>query len=126
MSLLRNLDWRVLFFAFLACYVLPWPLFGAVFYSDIADEGAISGLREVVLEVYFYLHFLAMPLAAGYFTARYAKNRPQLHVLLVVLLGTCASMLARPDSLAVQAVVGLVSLLMASLGAFVVLRGARR
>ena len=123
MSPLRQLDWRVVFFALVACYGLPWLLSGAVVY--VAEDKGGFEWRESVLDAYVYLYFLAMPLAAGYFTARYSKNRPQLHVLLVVLLGAAASMLVRPDSLGFLAIAGAVALLMASLGAFVALRRSR-
>jgi hypothetical protein len=123
---LRNLDWRVLLFGFIACYALPWLLFGMVVSGVIRENEAITGWRLLVFNSYLVIYFVAMPLAAGYFTAKFAKNRPQLHVLLIVLLGTGTVMLARPDSLLVQAGVGVFSLLMASLGAFVVLRGASK
>ncbi|RJP64419.1 MAG: hypothetical protein C4535_17415 [Comamonadaceae bacterium] len=127
MNHLRELDWKLLFFAFLGCYLIPWLVVGTLVSAIIpADGTAISGWKQVVLNSYLAVYFVAMPLAAGYFTARFSKNRPQLHVLLVVLLGTVAVMFVTSNSLSVQAVLFAASLAVASLGAFVVLRKVPR
>jgi len=120
---LRELDWKLLFFGFVGCYLIPWFVFGAFASIALPSDGtAIAGWRLLLLNSYFFVYFVAMPIAAGYFTARFAKNRPQLHVLLVVLLGTVAILLTSHSSLGLQAAMFLLSLVVASLGAFLVLR----
>ena len=120
---MRDLDWKLLFFALLGCYLLPWLFLGTLLSAVLpADGSTIAGWRLVLFNIFLALYFLAMPLAAGYFTARFSKNRPQLHVLLVVSLGTVAVMLVSQNSLLAQAAMFIASLAVASLGAFVVLR----
>ena len=123
---MRQIDWRLLFFGFAACYAIPWLLFGMLVSAAVPVGVALSGWQQLLLSSYLVVYFLAMPLAAGYFTAKFAKNRPQLHVLLLVLLGSVAVMLVSSNSLAVQLGMSVLSLAMASLGAFVVLRGGKR
>lgn len=124
---MRDLDWKLLFFAFLGCYVLPWLVFGTLASAVFPAEGsAISGWRLVLFNFFLAAYFVAIPLAAGYFIARFSKSRPQLHVLLVVVLGAAAVTLVTENSLLVQAAMFVASLAFASLGAFVVLRKSPR
>ncbi len=122
----HRIDWKVLLFALLGCYVLPWMVFGILASATYPpDDGLpiyITGWRKVLLGAEFALHYIGMPLAAGYFTARFSTNRPQLHVLLVALLGFGASLLVHRTAWGTHAIILVVSLAVAALGAFVRLR----
>ena len=122
MNHLRGIDWKLLLFAWLACYAVPWLASSVLLSALITQDGVVSGWRLVAFNSYLVLHFLCMPLAAGYFTARYAKNRPQLHVLLVVVLGFVALCSVSSSPFLAQAIAAVASLAMASLGAFVHVR----
>ena len=80
-----RIDWRVLLFALFGCYFLPWLAWGVVLSNfvgwDEQDHGSVIG-------GWVWLgYFLLMPVLSGYFTARFARNRPQLHVAVVAVLG---------------------------------------
>jgi ABC-type tungstate transport system substrate-binding protein len=126
MSPWRHIDWKLLLFAFLACYAVPWVVASLLLSALIPSEGVIVGWRLVAFNSYLVLYFLCMPFGAGYFTAKFAKNRPQLHVLLVVALGVFGLSFVRSSSLEAQVAAAAVSLAMAALGAFILIRGRSR
>ncbi|XAH23173.1 hypothetical protein AAFF27_24850 [Xylophilus sp. GW821-FHT01B05] len=129
MNPLARLDWKVVFFAVLGCYVLPWLVLGTLVLAVVpseGDAGAIIGWTGVYLGMTALIYVIAMPLAGGYFTARFCKNRPQLHVLLVVVLGVLVRGPTTGAPLIAYAIAFAVSLVVAALGAFVALRRVPR
>jgi len=126
----HRIDWKLLCFTVLGCYVLPWAVFGVLAYATYPPNDGepvyITGWRKVLLSAEFVLHYVGMPLAAGYFTARFSANRPQLHVLLVVLLGFGASLLVHSTAWSTHAFILVLSLSVAALGAFISLRKPAR
>ena len=121
---LRDLDGRVLLFAALGCYALPILVFGTLISASLAQSP--DGWGQPATVILLLIFFLLSPLAAGYFTARYARNRPQLHVLLVWAIGFAAFIITSAGSLGIQAAVGVASFASVSLGAFVRLRAGKR
>lgn len=128
MKALAELDWKVLLFACLGCYVLPWLVVGILVSASRPYDGVdITGWRLALLGLQaFVVPVIAMPLAAGYFTARFCANRPHLHVLLVVSLGTVALLAVHRGPMVAHAIMFVASLAIAALGAFIVLRKVPR
>lgn len=120
-----RIDWKVLVFALFGCYFIPWVATGAfleAFYGPSRDE-----IERAPFGLVFVGATLLSPALAGYFTARFASDRPQLHVALIALLGPLLQVLASQAS--IRAYFGYLALtaLCCCLGAFVALRsGARR
>ena len=126
MKHLHDIDWKLLLFVFIACYAIPWLFIGTLVNVIFLESTEATDWRSTVAGAAVAACFLAAPAAAGYFTARFARNRPRLHVVLVVLVGIGAGFLVTRNSLSVHLVIAAVSLGMAALGAFVVLRGVQR
>jgi len=126
MNRFHTLDWKVLFLALLGCYIIPWLVVGTLVSSMVdVDVIGISGWKRALVNSYPVVCFVAMPFAAGCFTARFSKSRPRLHVLLVVLLaGLAFNTWVSSSSWAAQAFVLALSMAAAFLGAFVALRNA--
>jgi hypothetical protein len=122
MNSVRQLDWPVLCFAWLGCYLIPWFVFGSL--VEAVWGGDSTGLKLAVGS-YVVLYLFGMPFAAGYFTARFSKNRPQLHVLLVASVAAAGFAFISSGSLGVQVAVFGASLFFASFGAFLALRRGR-
>lgn len=109
------------------CYLLPYFVIGGLIAAALGRSGdASSGGWTVVLMSYFVVYFVGMPVSAGYFTARFAKNRPLLHVLVVAAVAAAAFWLVTNGELPVQAVTFVASVLFAFLGALVAMRGGVR
>lgn len=130
MSSNASFDWRVVFFASLTCYVIPWFVISMI--SAVLRPPAPEGVAVPVEGLYLWwtgfsvvLFVVGLPLAAGYFTAVYANNRPQMHVLVVAVVGYALFAFAHPNSLATRAVQAAIWLSLAALGAFFVLRRRR-
>ena len=121
---LHDLDGRVLLFAALGCYALPLLVFGTLISAALSQSPDSWGQPTAVILLIIF--FLPSPLIAGYFTARYARNRPQLHVLLVWAIGFAAFVVTSAGSLGIQAAVGVASFASISLGAFAQLRARKR
>jgi hypothetical protein len=120
LTYLRHIDWKLLLLGFLGCYVLPSILVGTLFMAASNLPGAYAkwiGLAVIVCAL------LGPPLAAGYCAARFAKSLPQLHTLLLGLLGLSAVWVTtRANPILTFALVAIVSLGCNSLGAFVWMR----
>jgi hypothetical protein len=127
MNPFRQIDWKTLCGAWLLCYVIPFlaiaSLIGASFHSD-SDHTA--GIWTFVFLSYFIIYFFGMPVAAGYFTARFAKNRPRLHVLVVTAVAALIVNHFSENELPTQAVTLIASLCFAFLGALVAGLSSRR
>jgi hypothetical protein len=120
----RTVDGKLLCLGILGCFILPWLVVGTAF-------GAIQGLPNEIrtwASPFAMLFDLAgPPLFAGYIAARFARNRPQLHALLLTMLGITAYFLfGSGTTLEGVATIGVVYLACAALGTIVALRRARR
>jgi Na+/proline symporter len=128
MTASHQLDWKVVFFAVIACYLVPWLLLGVVgsLILGLTAEGVsvrAEGVYWWWVAVNTLASFVGLPLFAGYFTARFARNRPQLHVLIVALVGIALFAVITQRDTAVLLVVFVAAWLsMAALGAFLVMR----
>lgn len=118
----QDLDWKILLFASLGCYAMPLLVFGTLISAALSQSP--DGWGQPATVILLLIFFLLSPLAAGYFTARYARSRPQLHVLLVWAIGFAAFVVTSSGSLGIQTAVGVVSFAFSSLGAFVRLRAS--
>src|SRR5262245_51891453 len=89
MSSSTTLDWKVIGLAILGCYVVPLLLLGFVggVFTQSDSETPVRGWPAIWLALLWATYFLGLPIVAGYVTARYARNRPQLHVFVVALVG---------------------------------------
>ena len=121
---LRNLDWKILLFAVFGCYVVPFVVLGTLISTALTATSGEWG--QPTTAVLLILLVLIPPLTVGYFTARYARSRPQLHVFLVWVIGFAVLVVMSSNSLGIQAVVGVTSFVLTSLGAFIWLRRSER
>lgn len=127
MAELKSVDWKVVLLAVLGCYVAPLFLLGIVGGAFTqSDAGtSVKGWPALWLGVLWATLFLALPLLAGYVTAKYASHRPHLHVLLVALVGVVLIFLASRGAPALRVAFSVASLAIAALGAFMFLRRKR-
>lgn len=126
MKHLSDIDWKLLLFVFIACYVIPWLFLGTMVGLLVTVGTEVMNWRSIVAGALVGACLLAAPTAAGYLTARFARNRPRLHVVLVVLVAIVGGLLFTRNSPSIHLILAGVSLTMASLGAFIVLRGPQR
>lgn len=117
---MAHLDIKVLLAAAIGCYGLLALALGTLLAAMFSSDGSASPSAAWAVGVMGIATFSVPPLVAGYFTARYASNRPQLHVLLVAMLGGVLLFLMGGSIW-----VALPSLPLAALGGFIQLRGQR-
>ena len=118
----RQFDWKVVLFAVVGCYLVPALVFGSIAAS--ASSESVQGNWATELNVLYALAvYIGAPIAGGYFTARFAANRPKLHVLAVATAGILLACLSYRGSWLTVVAYTTASLLLAALGAFVHLRG---
>jgi hypothetical protein len=128
MAKTSSFDWKVVLFAVLGCYVVPWfalTTVSGLLAQPASDGGALFFLGPSLWFGGFsaLLYLFGFPFFAGFFTAKYASSRPQLHVVIVALLGFLLAVLVRPgDDPPNILVPATIWLAMAALGAFIVLR----
>lgn len=120
---LRLLDWKVVFFALLVCYVLPGILVGTVLAAAV-QEAMPQAAAHPISSFLAFASFLVPPFAGGYFAARFARSLPRLHVLVVGVLGALVSLLAFRASPRAMAAYAATSLVLAALGGYVRMRSA--
>ena len=127
MSSTETLDWKVIGLAILGCYVVPLVLLGVVggVFSQSDSETPIKGWPAVWLGLLWATYFLGLPIVAGYVTARYARDRPQLHVLVVALVGVVLVFSISRGSPVLRLAFSVAFLAMAALGAVLFLRRRR-
>ncbi len=121
----RLLDWKVVFFALLACYVLPGILVGTLLATAL-QEAMPQSTGRAIGSFLAFVSFLIPPVAGGYFAARFARSLPRLHVLVVGVLGALLSLLAFRASPRAMAAYAVTSLALAALGGYVRLRSASK
>lgn len=115
-----KLNIKLLLGVTVGCYMLLGTVLGSILFALIPPEGTDATSIHVAM----MLSILAVPfLLAGYFTARYAHNRPQLHVLLVALLGSAVVFLI--GNSAAQAAIPLPLVVLGAFGARWRLRSGR-
>jgi len=120
-NVFRQFDWKIVVFALLGCYLVPALVFGSIAAS--ASSESVQGDWATELNVFYGLAiYIGSPIAGGYFTARFASNRPKLHVLAVAIAGISLACLSYRGSWLTVAAYVTASLLLAALGAFVYLR----
>jgi hypothetical protein len=116
----KHIDWKTVAYALLGCYLLPALFFGTVISAALGDDS--SGFGQIVAHVLVFCYLLVPPLAAGYFTARYAARLPQLHVAMVATIGLLIVWATTSAPLSMYLAYGFASLAVSSLGAFLRLR----
>lgn len=120
-SHLRFLDWKVVFFALLGCYILPGILVGTLLATAL-QEAMPQSIGHTIGSFLAFVSFLVPPVAGGYFAARFARALPRLHVLVVGVLGALLSLLAFRASPRAMAAYAVTSLVLAALGGYLRLR----
>jgi hypothetical protein len=120
-SYLRLLDWKVVFFALLACYVLPGILVGTLLATAL-QEVMPQSTGHAIGSFLAFVSFLVPPIAGGYVAARFARSLPLLHVLVVGVLGALLSLLAFRASPRAMVAYALTSLVLAALGGYMRLK----
>jgi len=118
---LRLLDWKVVFFALLGCYILPGILVGTLLATAL-QEAMPQAVGHPIASFLAFASFLVPPFAGGYFAARFARSLPRLHVLVVGVLGALLSLLAFRASPRAMAAYAVTSLALAALGGYMRLR----
>jgi hypothetical protein len=121
-NVFRHFDWKVVLFALVGCYLLPAFVLGSLV-ALTASESLQTGWAMLPQVLYGLAIYLGAPIAGGYFTARFAANRPKLHVLAVATLGVLLACLSFRGSLLSVIGYAIISVLLAALGAFLHLRG---
>jgi hypothetical protein len=119
----QNIDLKVLFLAFLFCYLIPELLVGTLLIAIASPSGEEPKWAAGSLIVF---SVVAPPLAGGYFTARYSRALPQLHTFLVTVIGALALWVITGKSWGVFAVCASLSVMLNVLGAYLWLRRAPR
>jgi uncharacterized membrane protein len=125
LKIFRRFDWKVVIFALVSCYLLPALLFGSLTATTSLDSLPHEG-SAMLLSMYGLAVYVGAPIAGGYFTARFAANRPKLHVLIVAVLGVLLACLSYRGPLLAVFAYSLVALVLATLGAFLRLRGLHK
>ncbi len=124
LAYLRHIDWKVIFFALVACYFLPVMLIGSVT-ANMVGEGN-SDSSQIVANVSMFLYAFLPPFAAGYFTAKYAGRLPIIHVVIVGLIGIFIFWVGSSRPPLLYLAYGLASFAVIALGAFLRLRRGSR
>ena len=111
MTLVQDIDWRLVLKMAGTCVVVPWALAYLLLWwlFPLAASHAFWVLGGIVGTLYF-----ATPAAAAYFSARAARSHRLVHAMLAVALGLLAYVSFFEDSLfavAVWPVMGLLGAL---------------
>jgi ABC-type molybdate transport system permease subunit len=117
----KHIDWKLVFFSILAGYVAPAflvnPLLGLA-YDAVGRSQDGQSIFSLVITVMMILP----PVAAGYFSARFARTLPRLQVLVVGVVGAGLSLVFFRSSLLVMAGYAIGCLALTCLGGFMRLR----
>ena len=116
---LRALDLKVLIFPLVACFAIPWLVVGTLSMMLTKETGHPGETASNLVVLAF---FLLPPVLAGYFTARYSRQLPLLHVALVTVLGLLSSVLWIRGPWLLYLAYGVAFFLLSALGAFLRLR----
>ena len=124
LTFLRNLDWKVVLFALVGCYLLPALLLGSLT-ASVSPEPVMSTRSATLFSVYVLVTYFGAPIVGGYFTAKFATNRPKLHVLIVAALGILLASLSYRGPFLAAFLYAIAVVVLAAMGAFLRLRGHR-
>lgn len=113
----KSLDWKVVFFALVACYVVPGIVIGGVL--AVINDRLSPDTWKLVTGVLALVGFLVPPVSGGYLAARYARERPWRHVVVVGVLGALLSLLAFRTSPRAMVLYALASVALAAFGGYV-------
>lgn len=120
---LRSLDWKVVFFALVACYLMPGIVLGGVL--AVIQDMLSADAWKLTTGVLAMVGFLVPPVSGGYLAARFAKTRPWRHVVVVGVLGALLSLLAFRTSPRAMLFYALGSVALAVFGGYIRLQGRR-
>lgn len=89
MSYFRHIDWKTLFIAFFAFYILPAICAIAVagWLIAFSESGGNQSILHTTLIFSLLWWWLVAPIGSGYLAARLAKQLPLLHAMLTVTFG---------------------------------------
>lgn len=120
---IRHIDWPLVTFAILGCYLLPLLLAGTVVSALLNPERPYDGQSVVLLLM--LLSIVVPPILAGGFSIRFAKELPRFHVGVIGLLGSTISVAMSSNSLGNALLLAGAVLALTCLGEFIQLRWRR-
>lgn len=88
----KPLDWKVVFFALVACYLVPGIVLAAL--VALVQRTLTADALTLMTALLAIASFLVPPVTGGYVAARYARLNVWRHVLVVGVLGAVLSLLA--------------------------------
>jgi ABC-type molybdate transport system permease subunit len=119
----KHIDWKLAFFSILACYVAPAffvnPLLGLA-YDLVGKSQDGQSLFSLIITIAMVLP----PVAAGYFSARFARSLPRLQVFVAGIIGAGLSLVFFRSGVLVMAGYALGCFALTCLGGFMRLRNA--
>jgi MFS family permease len=113
----NSLDWKLVLFALAVCYVVPGIVLAGVL--AIIKDTLSPDTWKLVTGVLAMVGFLVPPVSGGYLAARYARDRPWRHVVVVGVLGALLSLLAFRASPRAMLFYALASLALAAFGGYI-------
>jgi hypothetical protein len=120
----KRIDWRVIAVALAICYLVPGVVAAGLLAIGL-EEILAPYIGQAITTFLAYLIFLVLPVAGGYFAARFSRTSQWSHVLVVGILGALLPLLvfrAPPRAMVIYVVV---SVALAAFGGYIKL-GARR
>lgn len=121
---MKFLDWKVVLFALVVCYLVPGILLAGVL---ALFEGRLSpDAWKLATGLLALVGFLVPPVSGGYLAACFAKSLPWRHVLIVGVLGALLSLLAFRTSPRAMLLYALASVALAAFGGYIRLQGRPR
>jgi hypothetical protein len=122
---LRHLEWKLIFLALLGCFLVPAFLISTVL-ATVLQDAVPHGVRDGVSALLAFAGFLLPPVLGGWFTAKYARSLPRMHVLVVGGLGAVLSLLAFHSSPRAMAAYAIATLALTFLSGSIKLAGPRK
>ena len=117
----KPLDWKVIAFALVACYVVPGIVLGGV--MAVIEDRLSHDAWKLTTGVISMVGFLVPPVSGGYLAARFAKALAWRHVIVVGVLGALLSLLAFRATPRAMLFYALASVALAAFGGFIRLQG---
>jgi hypothetical protein len=119
-----SLDWKVILFALVACYLVPGIVLAGVL--AVIKDTLSADAWKLTTGVLAMVGFLVPPVSGGYLAARFAKTLPWRHVIVVGVLGALLSLLAFRTSPRAMLFYALGSVALAVFGGYIRLQGRGR
>ena len=120
----KPLDWKVIAFALVACYVVPGIVLGGV--MAVIEDRLSHDAWKLTTGVISMVGFLVPPVSGGYVAARFAKALAWRQVIVVGVLGALLSLLAFRTTPRAMLLYALASVALAAFGGFIRLQGRPR